>query len=298
MTDRSAPEADSRLSAILLTLGAAFIFALSDTGAKLAVSSLPVIEVYWLRSLVVVLVSLPPIILRSGWQALRTTQPGLQLLRGVCVFASSIAFLTGLIHLPLADATAINFVWPLLVTGFSVLILKEQVGVRRALATAVGFAGMILIVRPGSGAFHWAAVFPLAAAVLWALSSVLTRLMSANERAETTILWSSLLAFAASSLAMPFVFVWPTARELGICALIGIGSATAHAMIVLAFTRAPASALAPFSYTQLVWAAICGYILFRTFPDANVAAGSLLIAASGIYTAHRERVRRSSMPAR
>ncbi len=294
MTDRPSQGGDRRLSAILLVLGASFIFALADAAAKFIVGRLPAVEVYWMRSMVVVVVSASVILARHGPRVLRTRHPVLQALRGLCAVAASLLFLTGLIHLPVAEATAINFIWPLLVTIFSVLILKESVGIRRGLATAAGFLGMVLIVRPGSGAFDPAAVYPLGAAVAWALASVLTRLMSSDEQAETTILWSALIALAAATLAMPFVYVAPTPREIGIGAALGLASALGHAMIVFAFTRASASALAPFTYTQLVWAALCGFVVFGSLPDAWVIAGSCVIAASGIYTAHRERVRRQA----
>jgi drug/metabolite transporter (DMT)-like permease len=218
----------------------------------------------------------------------------LQTVRGLSVMGASLLFLTGLIHLPVADASAINFVWPILVTVFSVILLKEQVGVRRALATLAGFIGMLVIMRPGSGAFHWAAVFPLGAAVVWAFGSVLTRMMSADDEAETTIIWSAVISFAAGALAMPFVYIQPTIQELGMCVLIGIGSAVGHAMVIFAFSNAPASSLAPYSYTQLVWAAAAGLLFFGTLPDGWTVAGAAIIAASGIYTAHREHVRRQA----
>jgi drug/metabolite transporter (DMT)-like permease len=248
--------------------------------------------VHWIRSVVVALASVSIVVARRGWGAFATRNPALQAVRGLCVTGASLLFLTGLIFLPVADASAINFIWPVLVTVFSVIMLKERVGVRRALATAAGFVGMLIIVRPGSGAFHPAAVFPLASAVVWAFASVLTRKLSADEAAETTIVWSALTALAVGTLAMPFVFVPPTPREVGIGMLVGLGSAIGHALVVFAFTRASASSLAPFTYSQLIWAALCGYIVFGSLPDGWVIAGAAIIAASGIYTAHRERVRR------
>jgi drug/metabolite transporter (DMT)-like permease len=283
--------ADSRTAAILLILSSAFIFAVSDAAAKLIVGSLPPVEVLWMRSAVVAALSVPVILLRRGPGIIRTAHPVLQIIRGLSVLGASLLFLWGLIDLPVADASAINFIWPVLITVFSIIMLKEKVGVRRALATALGFAGMLIIIRPGSSAFHPAAVFPLGAAVVWSFASVLTRMMSADEAAETTILWSAAVSLVVSTILLPFVFVMPGWREIGIGLFIGIGSATAHAMIVFAFSRAPASALAPFSYTQLIWAAVCGYVLFGTFPDRWVVLGAAFIAASGIYTAHRERIR-------
>jgi uncharacterized membrane protein len=160
-------DGEGRPTAILLILAAAFVFALSDTAAKFVVGQLPPLEVHWFRSVVVLVLSGAVILRRSGLGAFRTAHPVLQTVRGLCVMGASLLFLSGLVYLPVADASAINFVWPLLITVFSVVLLKEQVGLRRALATAAGFLGMLVIMRPGSGAFHPAAVFPLGAAVVW-----------------------------------------------------------------------------------------------------------------------------------
>ena len=281
----------SRLIAILLVLAASLIFALSDALAKLVVGPLPAVELMWIRSVVVALITLPAVLWRKGPGVLRSKQPFRQSIRGACIFLASMSFLTGLIYLPLADASAINFIWPLLITVFSVILLGEKVGVRRAAALIAGCIGMLIIIRPGSGAFQPAAVFPLAAAIIWAFASVLTRMMAAVEAPETTLIWSALVALLCSSLILPFVWVTPTWREIGIGVLIGVSSAAAHSMMVFAFDRAPASALAPFSYMQLVWAAICSLLIFNVVPDRWVILGGAIIAASGIYTAHRERVR-------
>lgn len=284
-------EVESAIGPILLVLAASFIFAISDAAAKFVVGRLPPLEIHWLRSTVVVLVSLPVVLWRKGPAIFRTRHPALQAVRGFATVSASLFFLTGLFYLPLADASAINFIWPLLVTVFSIVLLGERVGVRRALATLAGFIGMLVIIRPGSSAFHPAAVFPLMAAVSWAFASVITRKLSADEAAETTIVWSALIAFAVGLASMPFVFIMPTPREFGICVLIGLASSVAHAMVIVAYSRATASSLAPYSYSQLVWAAAAGVLFFGTLPDGWVITGAAIIAASGIYTVHRERVR-------
>jgi drug/metabolite transporter (DMT)-like permease len=281
----------SRFIAILLVLAASLIFALSDALAKLVVGPLPAVELMWIRSVVVALVTLPAVLWRKGPVVLVSKQPLRQIVRGSCIFLASMAFLTGLIYLPLADASAINFIWPLLITVFSVILLGEKVGIRRAAALVAGCIGMLIIIRPGSGAFQPAAVFPLMAATIWAFASVLTRMMAAVEAPETTLIWSAMIALLFSSLILPFVWVTPTWREIGIGVLIGLSSAAAHSMMVFAFGRAPASALAPYSYMQLVWAAFCSLLIFDVAPDRWVILGGAIIAASGIYTAHRERVR-------
>ena len=121
---------------------------------------------------------------------------------------------------------------------------------------------------------------------------MLTRVLSADDRSESTIVWSALVTFVAASCFLPFVWRTPTLQELGFATLLGLGSSMSHAMIVIAYGRAQASALAPYAYAQLVFAAICGYVFFGTLPDRWVVLGSTVIAASGLYTIHRERVRR------
>ncbi len=282
---------------IALVLGASLIFALADSSAKKVVGTLDPVQAFWIRSVVVVLLTVPVVVWRQGPGVFRAARPGLQLARGVLVFGASILFLTALQSLALADATAINFIWPILVTILSVLFLGEKVGVRRAAATLAGFAGMLIIMRPGSDAFQAAAIYPLLGAACWASASVMTRVLSATDRSESTIVWSACFTLLASTCALPFVWRTPTLAEVGFASLVGLGSAMSHAMIVVAYGRAQASVLAPYAYAQLVFAAACGYIFFGAFPDRWVLIGSAVIAASGLYTIHRERVRRQERAA-
>ncbi len=292
MTGKESPRQDGAGLGIALVVCAGLIFSLADSSAKRVVATLDPIQSFWIRSVVVVVLTVPVVIWRQGRGVFRAARPKLQLARGALVFGASILFLTGLKTLALADATAINFIWPILVTLLSVLFLGEKVGVRRAAATLAGFAGMLIIMRPGSDSFQAAAIFPLLGAVCWASASVMTRVLSATDRSEATIIWSALFTLAASTLCLPFVWRTPTMAEVGFASLVGLGSAMSHAMIIVAYGRAQASMLAPYAYTQLVFAAICGYAFFGTFPDRWVLLGSAVIAASGLYTIHRERVRR------
>jgi drug/metabolite transporter (DMT)-like permease len=283
--------AENKPLAIAFVLSAALIFACSDAVSKVMVAQISPIEASWLRSVVVMVLTLPLAYRRAGAVIFRPHHPLRQVLRGAAVLASSLLFLTGLTYLPLADASAINFIWPVLITVFAVIFLGEKVGIRRVGATIVGFLGMLLIVRPGSGAFQTAAIYPLGGAAFWALANVMTRLMSATDPPETTIVWSSAVMLLGTTLALPFVWTTPDAMLLGLGLVVGIGSAVGHALIVFALERSNASTLAPFSYIQLVWATLIGYLAFGTIPDRWIFAGAALIVASGLYTAHRERVR-------
>jgi drug/metabolite transporter (DMT)-like permease len=233
----------------------------------------------------------PIALMRIGRQAFQSDHPFLQVARGLAVTFSSLCFITGLSVLPLADASAINFIWPILITVWGVLFLGEKVGIRRWSATLVGFFGMLLIVRPGTSAFQWAAIFPLTAAVLWSIAAVITRAVSDRDRAETTLVWSSLVMLAGGAVIAPFYWISPTPRDWMLMLAIGLLSVLGHSMLAYAYERASASALAPYSYLQLVWATSLGYLIFGSVPDLWIAGGAALIVASGIYTVHRERIR-------
>jgi len=287
---------ENRPLAIVIVLVVTLIFALTDGVAKFLVGRLPPVEVSWLRFAVSIFVILPIAFYRVGPTALRATRPGLQLLRGLFFTLCSLSFVIGLTHLTLADATAINFVWPLLATVFSVIFLKEKVGIRRWSATFIGFCGMLLIVRPGSSSFQSAAVWPLTTAVLWALANIITRSLAGQDRSETTMALSSLIMLGCTSLLLPFYWVTPTLSEMMLVSVVGIISALGHWILIIAYERASASSLAPFAYGQLIWATLIGYFGFSTMPDHWVLSGGALIIASGIYTAHRERVRATQSP--
>ena len=292
MIPHHTPPAESRGLGIALVLGSSFIFALGDAASKMMVATLPPLEVQWIRAVIVALIAVPIAYWRKGKAAFVTTHPGTQLVRGAAVWISSLLYITGLSYLPLADTTAINFIWPILITVFSVFMLGEKVGIRRAIATLVGFVGMLIIIRPGSSAFQITALLPIGAAILWAFGSVMTRGMMTTEPPETTMVWSSLVMLVGTTLLLPFYFVMPGWREIGLGLWIGLSAAVGHTMVIVAFGRARASVLAPFAYVQLVWEASTGYLLFGTVPDRWIVAGAAIIVASGLYTLHREGVRR------
>jgi drug/metabolite transporter (DMT)-like permease len=173
----------------------------------------------------------------------------------------------------------------------SIPILKEIVGIRRWAAVAVGLVGVLVVVRPSAGNFQPAAIFGLASALCWALALVITRKMSTTERPATTLLWSAITGLLLLSLLLPFDHAWPTLAQFALCLILGCLASTGQWMVVLAHRQAPASVLAPFSYVQLLWATLAGYLVFSTVPDRWTIVGAMIIIASGLYTAHRERVR-------
>jgi drug/metabolite transporter (DMT)-like permease len=226
---------------------------------------------------------------------LHTQRPGLQVMRGVALLSSSLFFISGLRFLPIAEASATGFVSPLFVTALSIVFLGESVGVRRWLATGVGLIGVLIILRPGSSAFHAAAFFPIVSAFAWACTLIMTRMLSGREHAITTMAYSSMVGVCIPCALVPFVWVAPSWHDLAFGIFIGVASTMGQWIVVLAFRYADASVLAPFSYTQLLWVSILGFLIFGEVPDVWTVSGAVFIVASGLYTAHRERVRRSQL---
>jgi drug/metabolite transporter (DMT)-like permease len=276
------------LTGIAMALVAMFLFSGMDGLSKyLAVDYHP-IEIAAMRQFFTTL-ALLPFLLRSPL-ALRTARPLLQIGRGLCMFCSSILFIFGLSHLPIADASAIGFVSPLLVTALSIPLLGEKVGIRRWTAVIVGFTGVMIVVRPGTGAFNPAALYPLASAAAWALGLILTRIMRNSDQVLTTIFYSTLVGLVIGGAAVPFVWRTPDLAGLGLMAAMGLLSAISQTLLISAFARAAASILAPFSYSQMVWSTLIGYFVFATLPDALTWIGAAVVIASGLYTLHRERI--------
>ena len=218
--------------------------------------------------------------------------PGLQITRGLCVVGSSILFVYGVRQMTMAQATTISFLSPLLITILSIPLLGETVGPRRWAAVGVGMLGMLVVVRPGLGGFQPAALFGVASAFCWALALIITRKISNSDTPQTTVLWSAGIGIAVLSLILPFQAIWPTPKQLGLSLVLGVLASGGQWAVVLAHRIAPASLLAPFFYSQLLWVSVLGFLVFGNLPDIWTIVGAAIIAASGLYTAHRERVRR------
>ena len=286
----SALRADERLRGIALILGATVLFSTSDVAAKYVQQTMPMIEVAWVRYVVFTLVAVLPA-WRGGATVLRTRRPGQQVLRGMAILLSALFFLEGLQFLPLADAAAINFVSPLLITLLAMPVLGERIGLARWIALLVGLSGALLAAQPGSAAFQPAAAFPLLSALAWAFAMVLTRRFAATERAPATLFWTAASGLVVLTLLLPLDTRWPTPRELVLCVMIGLVASGAQWLVVLAYRLAPASWLAPFSYLQLIWSTTYGYLVFGAVPSAATIAGAVVIAGSGLYTVSRVRAR-------
>ncbi|MFD1705048.1 DMT family transporter [Methylopila henanensis] len=282
------PSADNASLAIGLVVASTAFFAAGDVTAKHLAATLPGVQVAWMRYVVFAAIIVVGALAFSGPKALRPRRPGLQALRAVAVAGSALFFILGLKSLDVAQATAIHFMSPVFITALSIPLLGERVGPSRWAAAAAGFVGVLLVVQPFDARFTLAALLPACGALSWALGAVVTRKM-ADERPETTLVCSAVIGLALLSALVPFVWRAPNAYEMGVAVAMGALSTAGHGLLVLAFRKAAASALAPFSYVQLLFAGVMSYIVFARVPDVWTIVGCAVIAASGLYTARRER---------
>ncbi|MBN8929031.1 MAG: hypothetical protein BGO51_22640 [Rhodospirillales bacterium 69-11] len=285
------PPREDPIRGIVLAVGATMQFAIADTTAKFLSTSLPIVELAWIRYVIFVVVGLA--LVRPGSPAaLRTRDPGWQILRGFCVVGSSVLFVYGIRSMTMAQATTISFLSPLIVTVLSIPLLGEVVGLRRWAAVAAGMAGMLIVVRPGAGSFDPAALFGVASSCCWAFALIITRKIAGRDPPGITVVWSASVGTLVLTCLLPFEAIWPAWWQLGLAALLGVLSAGGQFMVVLAHQHAPASMLAPFFYVQLLWVIVSGYVVFGNLPDRWTLVGAAVIVSSGLYTAHRERIRR------
>ena len=282
---------DNTTRGILLCLLAMAIFAWMDVVTKTLSTQLSPVQILWVRYFlavpVIVAVTAP-----SGLrQAVRSARPGLQLLRGALLIIEMGFVIVGYRTTTLAEAQSIFALTPLLVTALSVPLLGEKVGWRRWCAVAAGLVGVLVILRPGFAEWRYGMLLMLSSATIYALYQVLTRICGRYDPASTSILWQMIGGTLMLTVIGPFLWQWPTGEQwlyLMVLALLGLSG---HYCLVRALTYAPAVIIQPFTYTMLVWAVIVGFLVFHDVPDLWTISGAVLIVASGLYAAWRERVR-------
>ena len=265
-------------------------FALLDCGAKWLVQALPVLMVVWLRFLFHALFSVALMAPRFGSGALRPRRLKLQLLRAAFMPVMTGLNFWALQYLQLAETGAIQFSVPIIIALIAAPMLGERMDRARWTAIAVGFVGVLVIVRPGTQGFHPALILSIINAVLYALFNLMTRQLAAHDAPETTQFYSSVGATLAIT---PFaLFAWqtpPGALQWTILVLIGVSGGLGHYLLAIAHRFAPASVLAPFLYQQIIWMVLLGYLVFGDVPDSAVVIGAAIVIASGGYLLYRER---------
>jgi drug/metabolite transporter (DMT)-like permease len=276
-------------------LGAGMVFAVMGALIKHVGQRLPVVEILFLRQLFVIVV-MSPAFVRGFPAVFRTERLGLHMAR---VGLSAIAMITGftaLVHLPLAEATAISFSRTLFTTMLAVVILHEIVGWRRWTATAVGFLGVLVIVRPSPEGLNEYAILALVSAMFVAMVMITIRMLTRTESPATIIAYQSL--FLSIILASPAWYFWvtPTWEELALTALIGGVMSVAQFTNIKAYANGEAAAIAPVEYIRLLGAAALGYAFFSEVPTVYTLIGAGIIIASTLYTVRRNAMRKAAPP--
>lgn len=274
---------------ILLAVLATLAYAVVDTLSKYLVRELPVGMVVWARYAVPSMLLLAVFAPRRGRSLLRTRHPGLQLARGVLLLGGTVSIVLAVRVMPLAEAQAISFIHPVLLTLMAVLFLGEKVGRLGWIAIGLGFSGVLIIVRPGGGLFTWSALLPLGLALCYSSYQLLTRRIAGVESAINSLLYAMLTGAVLTSAVLPFTWVTPGLAGGLLLAGMGTVSGLAHFCMIKALEYAPASLLAPFAYIQLLWVTLLGMLVFGALPDAVTFVGVGIVVAGGLLVAATRR---------
>ncbi len=286
----AATDARARLVGIGLMCAALFCFALLDTTAKVLIHHMETLQVVWGRYASHFLLSL---LFINPWTTpglLKTKRPWLQIGRSALLLLSTVFNFLALRYLQLDQTSAIGFTAPFFIALCAGPMLGEWIGPRRWVAILVGFAGILLVTRPGAGGIHPAAIFSVLSAISYALYNLSTRVLAAYDSTATTVFYSALVGMLVTTLPLPLVWMTPANPWLvagmvatGACGWIG------HLFLTMAHRRAPAPILAPFIYTQIVWMIAAGFLVFGDRPNGWTLAGVAIVIVSGLYLLYREK---------
>ncbi len=278
---------------IVLLIAAVGCWACGDTGAKWLNAFMSPLEIVSLRYVI----SFALVVLfQRPWRnvkRLRTRRPALQIVRAITMLGATASGFAAMHYISLTENTSILFSSPLLIALLAGPFLGEWIGMRRLIAVIVGFGGVLVITRPGAeGGLPPAALFSVAAAIQMAIFAIVTRKLAGHDDSETTMFLSTMIG--ALIVTPVLIFVWTPpgdAHTWIVILLMSIFGTLGHWLLVLSHKHAPASTLAPFFYTQLLFATIAGFIVFNNVPDGWTLTGAAIIVASGLYLLHRERIR-------
>ncbi len=287
--EKKTPRADRPALGIALMVLAMFLLSVMDAVSKHLTDTLAVPQILAIRFWIFILFALALASSNGLARTIRSATPGLQLLRSVIMLGQMSAFIFAVTYLPLADVGAIFAVAPLLIMLLASLLLGESIGPRRAAAVALGFVGVLIIIRPGTGVFDPISLIALAGATCWACFQILLRVVGRRDSVYTTTLFSAMVGSAAFSLVTPFVWRSPDPATWFWLLVLGSLGAIGHYLLSVAFRHAPASTLQPFAYTMPLWAVVMGWLVFHDIPDSWTFIGGGLVIASGLYALRRER---------
>lgn len=252
--------------------------------AKLLGEHYSSLQVSWARAFGHVLFMLAAFVPRFGLRMLRTRRLGMHLLRSSSLFISNLSYFFAIGFIPLGKAASINMTGPLMVAALAWPMLRERTSPGPVIAVLVGFLGVLVIIRPGSEVFHWAAVFIIFSALMNAFYQIFTRQIADTEAAETSAIYSSIVGAFGMLLVLPFVWRAPVSlADLAMFCSLGVLGAISHYFVALALGFAPANIVTPFQYVQMVGSVLVGYLFFGDLPDGMTWLGAGIVIASGIY---------------
>lgn len=285
---RSATPKTNLLLGTMLMLAAMVLLPVMDGLAKGLSERYPVPMIVWARYLFHLSCMLPFLLWRFGARGLVPKQLGLQVARGTLLLAGTSLFFFALSLLPQATALALFFVSPLVVTVLAPLLLGERVGGWRVLAVLVGFVGIMLILKPGSGSFSFGAALALGAGVLHGFYMLFTRRLAGSAPPLVTLGYTAVVGAVVMSGIVPFVWVRVAPADFAIMVLLGILAAGGHFLLIKAFDHSPATWLAPVGYFEMVTAVIYGYLAYGDLPDALSWLGILVVVGAGVAISLKE----------
>lgn len=293
MTDRTGVPGAGRghTRGIVLMMLAWSLFPVMDAISKAISDDYQVAQIVWARFFFQSLAGLLLLAAVGRLGAFRTNAPRLQLLRSAGFLAHTVLFISAIVFIPLAEGIALLFIGPMIVTALSAAMLGERVGVVRWITVVAGFAGAMIIIRPGLGALHWASSLVLLSALCLAFYQIWTRGLSRVDAPLTTLAYTPVAGLVVLTPVLPFVWVTPTLADWGLMALMGVVGALSHLILIKAFEAAPASLLAPFAYVQIVSATLLGLAVFGDFPSEWTLLGAAVIIVANLALMRLDRAR-------
>ena len=284
------------MKAIFYNLLAWAILPFMDTIAKYLSSDLSFFQITWARYFFTVLFTLPFMFFFFRKNLTWTTQPKLQIFRGLTLLFANVLFFYSISVISMAKALTLAFVAPLITTALSPFFLGEKVGFKRWSAVIVGFIGSLIVIRPGFIEFNLASVAALGTGFFYGIYLIITRKLHSSDSPLLTLLLTGVVGVVVASFLVPVVWINPTFNQWSLLALMGIFACLGHLFLILSLKYADASKLAPFGYFEIVTNIILGYYFFSDFPDFWMWIGLLIIISSGIYITLRERSRGVYIP--
>ena len=296
-----------RVHGIACILGAITVFTIQDATIKWLSDVFALHQIVFIRAAIAAIIMLVVIQLEGGFRLLRTARPGLHLARGLLIVVTNSCFFAAVAVMPLADAVALFFVAPLMITAMSTIFLGEKVGPRRWSAVVIGMIGVVVMLRPGEESLRLVALLPILAAATYSTMQMITRRLGATDRASTMAFYVHLAFVVVGAMmwvacgdgrfdvndnpSLEFLLrAWsmPDARQMAMLVMIGVLSAIGAYLMTQAYRISEATVIAPFEYAALPFAMLWGLILFGDTPDAQALLGMTLIVGSGLFVLYRE----------